>query len=165
MRAIKYLSTLAFVATLFPSSFASLKHTNSEAFVQLADLTRPSNERQAHKNHPHDFRHKSSKSLSYQEEGVDWHLTPNGQSRFLSTGQHNSAAFNIAPIDDTQHGSDASLYSSDQEMDSEARHDLHHDEDSTSKTFAVNTSPLNPPSIPLAVKSPCKLPDARCVAT
>lgn len=134
MRPNNIIAAIALAFTIVTPSYASLKHTNAEAFVELADLTRPEHLKQGRLMNVKG--QDSSNTGPYTPEGVDW-TAEQLLGNILGTNPSRLTKFELEnnPIM--------------QKMLAASAADRAEVSDQTS-TF----SPFNPPSIPLAVKSP-----------
>lgn len=127
---------------------ASLKHASSADFEKLADLTRPANL----KHHAHGHQHPSHSDESEVGQGIDWMAEPAsyaGPMRIVGMGE--------VPAADDQHGAGK------QKQIQKAMNEMEKGAKKTAKNGAQSSnsggssfSPTNPPSIPLAVRSPCE---------
>lgn len=134
LRSLTLAALIGILSTAIPSTYCSLKHTDSEAFVRLADLSRPDSQEKASSTGPlPSLHHTESASYAYSIDNVDWTATPyyHEQGKTAASGGH------AADLDrDKQNAAGPWPSPSPQSQ--------------YSKFY-----PIKPPSIPLAVKSPC----------
>lgn len=163
------------LTSLTAPSYASLKHTDSDVFIKLADLTRKPHERKGDHISLESLRNATSASSRYKEQGVDWRVSFDGSAdRKLVTGQHNDNGLNMLPTGMGAFSVRKAAYHAMQEIrrlveqapsllnevtgqhGSTTGNDMHSPQRRAAQNSSSTFSPLKPPSIPLAVKSPCK---------
>lgn len=143
---------------------ASLKHTDSVVFQKLADLTRSPSERVAASTKAASLNKISTLSMKSERYGLDWETSyTESLIEQLITGQQNADGLSLLSLGmknfhqharrDAQNSQNFSNSRNTDDVTDNGHQTVRKQGDrGNSSTF----HPIKPPSIPLAVKSPCK---------